>query len=62
MEQEKSSVQEKLQQTQHELSATALELERSKRDANAHAEQDKHTIAELQQELKNFRAQFDDAM
>ncbi len=61
-EQEKSSLQEKLQQTQHEASSAHLEYERLKRDALAHQEQDKNTITKLQDELREFREQFEETM
>ena len=62
VEQEKSTVQEKLQQTQLDLSNAHMEYDRLKRDALAHQEQDKNTINELQNELKNFRKQFDETV
>ena len=62
VEQEKSTVQEKLQQTQLDLSNAGIEYDRLKRDALAHQEQDKNTINELQNELKNFRKQLDETM
>ena len=62
VEQEKSTVQEKLQQSQLDLSNANMEYDRLKRDALAHQEQDKNTINELQNELKNFRKQFDETV
>ncbi len=62
VEQEKSTLQERLAQANRDFSNATLEYERLKRDALAHQEQDKNTINELQNELKNFRKQFDEAV
>ncbi len=62
VEQEKSTLQERLAQANRDFSHATLEYERLKRDALAHQEQDKNTINELQNELKNFRKQFDEAV
>ncbi len=60
MEQEKSSLQEKLGGVQQELGTASVEYDRLKREAASKQEQDRGTINSLQSELKNFRGQFED--
>ena len=62
VEQEKSTLAEKLANSQHDLGSANLEYERLKRDALGKQEQDRNVINELQNELKNFRSQFEEKM
>lgn len=61
VEQEKSTLAEKLANTNRDLAAGNLEYDRLKRDALARQEQDRANINEVNNELKNFRAQFEEA-
>ena len=58
-EQERSVLQERLSNTQHELAEANVEYERLKREAQAHQEQDKANINNLRSEIENFRVHFD---
>lgn len=60
-EQERSTLQERLSNTQHELAEANVEYERLKREAQSHQEQDRGTINNLKAEIDNFRVQFDNA-
>ena len=60
-EQERSALQEKLSNLNHELAEANVEYERFKRDAVAKQEQDRGTINNLQAEFRGFREQFDEA-
>ena len=62
MEQEKSTLMEKLATVQQELADARLEYERLKRDSLGRQEQDHNVMVNLQGELKSFRSQFEEAM
>jgi hypothetical protein len=59
-EHEKYALQERLNQTQYTLKSTETELERAKQEALQKQAQDRETILKGVQELKRFRAQFED--
>ena len=58
--QERCTLAEKLANTQNELSNSNIEYERLKRESIAKQDQDRGTITNLQGELKNFHAQFEE--
>ena len=60
-EQEKSTLQEKLNNSQRETATISMDYDRLKREAVARAEQDKATINSTQNDLKKFRIQFEEA-
>jgi hypothetical protein len=59
--QERCTLAEKLSNTQNELSNMNVEYERLKRESIGKQDQDRATITNLQGELKNFHAQFEEA-
>ena len=60
VEQEKSTLGEKLANTLRDLATLNLDYDRLKRDSIARQEQDRTSINQLNNELKNFRAQFEE--
>ena len=60
VEQEKSTLGEKLANAMRDLAAANMEYDRLKRDALAKQEQDRANINQVNNELKNFRSQFED--
>jgi uncharacterized protein involved in exopolysaccharide biosynthesis len=60
-EQEKSTLQERLNNAQREHANLSMDYDRLKREAIARSEQDKATINNAQADLKRFRLQFEEA-
>ena len=60
MEQEKSTISEKLANMIQDLNVANLEYERLKREATTKQEQDRSTINNMQTEIRNLRLEFDE--
>lgn len=61
VEQEKCTLQEKLNNLNLDLENSSTEYDRLKREALARQEQDKLCINSLNSELRNFRVQFEES-